>query len=120
MMYSSGPPGSMAEAREIAMQFPRLRVRLKTADYAASPDNSFEFGLQAILDGLETQLIVSPHARRPARAQATRDDQEPVPGPVATHSSDALKPAALSCPPIAHTIPDMAASCTAHASRTDR
>lgn len=49
---------SMAKAREIATQFPRLRVRLNTAaaDYAASPENSFEFGLRAILDGLEAQL----------------------------------------------------------------
>jgi AcrR family transcriptional regulator len=50
---------SMAKAREIAAQFPRLRARLETAvaDYAAAPDNSFEFGLQAILDGIEAQLI---------------------------------------------------------------
>jgi hypothetical protein len=42
-----------------AAQFPRLRARLDTAvaDYAAAPDNSFEFGLQAILDGIEAQLI---------------------------------------------------------------
>ena len=48
----------MAKAREIAMQFPRLRTQLLTpaADYAASADNSFEFGLQAILDGLEICL----------------------------------------------------------------
>jgi AcrR family transcriptional regulator len=51
---------SMAEAAEIAGQFPRLRTRLNTpvADYAAGPENSFEFGLQAILDGLQDQLIV--------------------------------------------------------------
>ncbi len=49
---------SMAKAREIATQFPRLRTRLETAaaDYGAAPDNTFEFGLQAILDGLEAQL----------------------------------------------------------------
>jgi AcrR family transcriptional regulator len=49
----------MAKAREIATQFPRLRARLDTAatDYGAAPDNTFEFGLQAILDGLEAQLI---------------------------------------------------------------
>lgn len=49
---------SMAKASEIAARFPRLRSRLDTAaaDYAASPDNTFEFGLQAILDGLERQL----------------------------------------------------------------
>jgi AcrR family transcriptional regulator len=50
---------SMAKAAEIAAQFPRLRSRLQTtgADYAAAPENSFEFGLQAILDGLQDQLI---------------------------------------------------------------
>jgi len=48
----------MAEAREIAARFPRLRARLGTASagYGAVPDASFEFGLQAILDGLEAQL----------------------------------------------------------------
>src|SRR5207245_10325933 len=36
---------SMAKAREIAEQFPRLRARLETAaaDYGAAPDNSFGF-----------------------------------------------------------------------------
>ena len=50
----------MARAREIATQFPRLRARLgtPTAGYYAAPEGSFEFGLQAILDGLEAQLIV--------------------------------------------------------------
>jgi AcrR family transcriptional regulator len=49
---------STAKAREIATEFPRLRVRLDTASahYAAAPEHSFEFGLQAILDGLEAQL----------------------------------------------------------------
>ena len=48
----------MAKAREIAAQFPRLRARLDTAaaEYGAAPDNSFELGLQALLDGLEAQL----------------------------------------------------------------
>jgi AcrR family transcriptional regulator len=51
---------SMAKAREVATQFPRLGVRLNTAaaaDYAASPEGSFEFGLRAVLDGLEAQLV---------------------------------------------------------------
>jgi AcrR family transcriptional regulator len=63
---------SMARAREIATQFPRLRVRLGTAaaDYAASPENSFAFGLQALLDGLEAQL----------RACDTRADEKRPPG----------------------------------------
>jgi AcrR family transcriptional regulator len=49
---------TMAKAREIAAQFPRLRARLGTAaaEFGASPDNTFAFGLQAILDGLEAQL----------------------------------------------------------------
>jgi len=29
------------------------------ADYAAAPENSFEFGLQAILDGLEARVVAS-------------------------------------------------------------
>lgn len=51
-------------ASEIAMRFPRLRARIEAlgdADSAAPPDQSFESGLQTILDGLETQLA----ARRP-------------------------------------------------------
>jgi AcrR family transcriptional regulator len=50
---------AMAEAHEIAMRYPRLRSRLETVaaqDYAASPDQTFEFGLEALLDGLEQQL----------------------------------------------------------------
>jgi hypothetical protein len=51
----------MAEAREIAARFPRLRARLGTAaaGYGAVPGGSFEFGLQAILDGLQDQLAQS-------------------------------------------------------------
>jgi hypothetical protein len=49
----------MAGARAVAARFPRLRARLDTAaaDYAAAPEHSFEFGLQAIFDGLEAQLV---------------------------------------------------------------
>lgn len=49
---------TMTEARRIAAQFPRLRTRLDThsADYGAAPDNTFQFGLQAVLDGLEARL----------------------------------------------------------------
>jgi AcrR family transcriptional regulator len=51
----------MAEAREIAARFPRLRARLGTAaaGYGAVPEASFEFGLRTILDGLEDQLAPS-------------------------------------------------------------
>ena len=70
---------SMAKASEIATQFPRLRARLGTAaaDYGAAPDNSFEFGLQAILDGLRAQLTTR---RTPADQNARKPphhDQEP-------------------------------------------
>ncbi|GAA2241147.1 TetR/AcrR family transcriptional regulator C-terminal domain-containing protein [Kitasatospora cystarginea] len=50
---------TMTRATEIAMRFPRLRERLDTTaatDYSAAPDSSFEFGLQAILDGFEARL----------------------------------------------------------------
>jgi AcrR family transcriptional regulator len=50
---------TVAQATDIARQFPRLRARLETpaaAGYAAAPDQSFEFGLQTILNGLEDQL----------------------------------------------------------------
>jgi hypothetical protein len=53
---------TMAKAGEIASRFPRLAARLGTAsaDYYATADNSFEFGLQAILDGLEARLDRAP------------------------------------------------------------
>ncbi|MCX5208820.1 TetR/AcrR family transcriptional regulator C-terminal domain-containing protein [Kitasatospora sp. NBC_00240] len=50
---------TVARSIEIAREFPRLRERLGTdaaVDYAATPGNSFEFGLQAILDGFEARL----------------------------------------------------------------
>ncbi len=50
---------AMTEAREIAMRYPRLRARLETqaaTEYAAAPDQTFEFGLRALLDGLERAL----------------------------------------------------------------
>jgi AcrR family transcriptional regulator len=55
----------MARAREIAAEFPRLHARIGTAadEYGAAPENTFEFGLEAILDSLE--------ARRPARSVAS-------------------------------------------------
>jgi AcrR family transcriptional regulator len=53
---------AMAQAREIAAQFPRLQARLghASADYGAAPDDSFEFGLRTILDGLAAQLAARP------------------------------------------------------------
>ncbi|NUR57165.1 MAG: TetR/AcrR family transcriptional regulator [Catenulispora sp.] len=49
---------AMGHAVEIARDFPRLRDRIETpaADYAATPEDSFEFGLKAILDGFEAML----------------------------------------------------------------
>jgi AcrR family transcriptional regulator len=49
---------TMAEASQIAAQFPRLRARLQTrkAHYGAAPDNTFQFGLHAVLDGLQARL----------------------------------------------------------------
>jgi AcrR family transcriptional regulator len=45
---------AMAEAAEIAARFPRLRARLTdaAAEYMASPEQTFEVGLNALLDGL--------------------------------------------------------------------
>jgi AcrR family transcriptional regulator len=52
---------NVAKAKVIAAQFPRLRSRVNTgaAEYGAAPENSFEIGLQAILDGLGAQLTPS-------------------------------------------------------------
>jgi AcrR family transcriptional regulator len=49
---------AVTKASEIAAQFPRLRSRLITEadDYAAAPEGTFEFGLNALLDGLEARL----------------------------------------------------------------
>ena len=48
----------MAEAHEIAARFPRLRARLDTAaaSYAGAPEDTFDIGLRALLDGLAAQL----------------------------------------------------------------
>lgn len=50
---------AMTRAAEDAEPYPRLRARLGTASaeqYAAAPDDSFAFGLGAILDGFEARL----------------------------------------------------------------
>ena len=64
---------SMAKALEIAAQYPRLRTRLETAadDEGAAPDNSFEFGLKAVLDGLGAQLAAR-------RTPASQDARKPL------------------------------------------
>jgi hypothetical protein len=54
---------AMSQATEIAMQFPRLRTRVESyadAGYGDAPEKSFEFGLQAILDGLDHRLRSRP------------------------------------------------------------
>src|SRR5215469_18305137 len=50
---------SMAKAAEAAGQYLRLRARLETpsAEYAGAPAETFEFGLAALLDGLEARLV---------------------------------------------------------------
>ncbi|SEH01210.1 regulatory protein, tetR family [Nonomuraea solani] len=48
---------TMEQAVEIASRFPRLRARLDSvAGYADAPDDTFAFGLETILDGLEARL----------------------------------------------------------------
>ncbi|WP_333737009.1 TetR/AcrR family transcriptional regulator [Streptomyces sp. IBSBF 2806] len=57
---------ALSSATEIAMQFPRLRKRLDTSaatEYAAAPDNTFEFGLQSLLDGFEARLTADRTSR---------------------------------------------------------
>ena len=57
---------AMTQSIEIAREFPRLRARLDAftdADYSAAPDHSFEFGLQAILDGIEDRLRLRTNRR---------------------------------------------------------
>jgi AcrR family transcriptional regulator len=50
---------TMDQQIKIAQEFPRLRTRVATvteADYSTAPDQSFEFGLDVIFNGLELQL----------------------------------------------------------------
>lgn len=49
------------QAVEVAKQFPRLRQRIESpsAEYAAAPEGAFEYGLSAVLDGLERRRGVS-------------------------------------------------------------
>lgn len=63
-----GPDGDalmreiMASAREIASRYPHLRARLEgpSTDYSSAAEGSFEFGLRAVLDGLEARLRAGP------------------------------------------------------------
>jgi hypothetical protein len=56
------------KARDIGVRFPWLRARLGTQarGYAAVPEHSFEFGLQAIRRGLEASSRDRRHRSRPA------------------------------------------------------
>jgi hypothetical protein len=50
----------LAKAIEIGMHFPRCVPGSKEGriiDYATAPEDSFEFGLKVILDGLESELV---------------------------------------------------------------
>jgi AcrR family transcriptional regulator len=80
--YAEDVQHSMSQARELAAEFPRLRARLDTpaADYAAAPENTFELGLQVILDGLEGRLKAptSPTRRRP-RTSTRHHPHPPTP-----------------------------------------
>ena len=46
-------------------------IAAAAADYASAPENTFEFGLQTILDGLETRLSTrsTPTGRDPHEAR---------------------------------------------------
>ncbi|MFG2330024.1 TetR/AcrR family transcriptional regulator C-terminal domain-containing protein [Streptomyces sp. NPDC048604] len=47
---------TMKAAAETASRFPRLAARIGSTEYAEGPEESFEFGLNAVLDGLEARL----------------------------------------------------------------
>lgn len=49
---------AMAKAHDIALGFPRLRTRLDapSAEYNAAPEHTFEYGLRALVDGMEAEL----------------------------------------------------------------
>jgi AcrR family transcriptional regulator len=70
---------TMAKAAEVARQFPRLRASLDTAaaDYGAAPENTFEFGLQALLDGLQAQLDARHTPADHKTRTPPRHDQQP-------------------------------------------
>jgi len=54
---------TMTKAKEVAMDFPNLRKRMNTNaadEYGATPDSTFDFGLQTILNGFESRLT-PPH-----------------------------------------------------------
>jgi Tetracyclin repressor-like, C-terminal domain len=48
----------LGKMREVAVQFPRLRARSKSAsaEYGTAPQNTFEVGLNALLDGIAAKV----------------------------------------------------------------
>jgi AcrR family transcriptional regulator len=72
-----------AKAREIAAQYPHLRARLPTPSttrYTEGPAKTFEFGLRAVLDGLEAQISsrqVDPSEGPTAAAPRSRRPRHP-------------------------------------------
>ncbi|MCO6010185.1 TetR/AcrR family transcriptional regulator [Actinoallomurus purpureus] len=53
---------TMTKATEVAMRFPRLRARLDApiaTEYAGAPEQTFEYGLRVLLDGLEAERAAS-------------------------------------------------------------
>ncbi|HLJ98993.1 MAG TPA: TetR/AcrR family transcriptional regulator C-terminal domain-containing protein, partial [Streptosporangiaceae bacterium] len=69
----------LEQAHQVAKLFPRLKARLETpaADYASGPEDSFEFGLTAILDGLAALLGEGPRPARRALRPVTRRRRRP-------------------------------------------
>lgn len=57
---------AMTEVREVAAQFPHLRARMDqpSAGYATLPEDSFAFGLEVIVEGLQARLAPTNSARR--------------------------------------------------------
>jgi hypothetical protein len=69
-----------AEVTVIAKEFPRLRARIESpaAEYGTAPDDSFAFGLQTLLDGLENtaaRIMVRPTASK-ANAEGSRSGRQ--------------------------------------------
>jgi hypothetical protein len=65
---------AIARAMQVAMQFPRSRAHAQAwqaADPAAAGEHSFEFGLEAVLNGLQARLPAPPMPASPgAHTQA--------------------------------------------------
>jgi AcrR family transcriptional regulator len=74
---------TMAKARDVATQFPHLRAQLGSSsatEYAAAPAKTFEFGLRAVLDGLEAQISAQHHDGVEGEPPAVRPPTSGEPG----------------------------------------